>query len=77
MVSENESCLYRYGKDLHIPLRKKIFPSRGGVPERLNGTVSKTVDLFLGSVGSNPTPSAIHRNDPIVGRFVVLCMIVR
>ena len=30
----------------------------GGVPERTNGTVLKTVEPLAGSVGSNPTPSA-------------------
>jgi hypothetical protein len=30
----------------------------GRLPERTNGTVSKTVEVFWASVGSNPTPSA-------------------
>ena len=34
---------------------KELF---GEMPERLNGTVSKTVVFFSGTVGSNPTPSA-------------------
>ncbi len=29
------------------------------MPERLNGAVSKTVELILGSEGSNPSLSAI------------------
>ena len=31
---------------------------RGEVPERLNGTVSKTVVVLVATVGSNPTLSA-------------------
>ncbi len=31
----------------------------GRLPERTNGTVSKTVEVFWASVGSNPTPSAL------------------
>ncbi len=33
---------------------------RGGVPERLNGAVSKTARGPVPLVGSNPTPSAIR-----------------
>ncbi len=32
--------------------------NHGGVPERLNGAVSKTVVASYATVGSNPTPSA-------------------
>src|SRR5436309_11813915 len=32
--------------------------ANGRVPERTNGPVSKTVEAFCVSVGSNPTPSA-------------------
>jgi hypothetical protein len=47
---------------------------RGEVPEWLNGTVSKTVVLLVGTVGSNPTLSARDaKNRPYqshkVGRF--------
>src|SRR3990172_10499429 len=34
---------------------------RGGVPERFNGTVLKTVVRLVRTVGSNPTPSARFR----------------
>ncbi len=30
----------------------------GGVPERLNGQLSKSLDSLSGYVGSNPTPTA-------------------
>ncbi len=34
----------------------------GGVPERSNGAVSKTVEPFYGSGGSNPSTSAfLHK----------------
>ena len=46
----------------------------GRVPERTNGPVSKTVEAFCVSVGSNPTPSAngyrmmsLKRSEPVTG----------
>ena len=46
----------------------------GRVPERTNGPVSKTVEAFCVSVGSNPTPSAksgiedvFKRSEPVTG----------
>jgi hypothetical protein len=47
--------------DIHtrIPLEKfHANLDDGRLPERTNGTVSKTVEVFWASVGSNPTPSA-------------------
>ena len=36
---------------------RRVVPT-GEVPERLNGTVSKTVVVLVATVGSNPTLSA-------------------
>ena len=48
---------------LHDPGRSAMIAATmglagGRVPERTNGPVSKTVEAFCVSVGSNPTPSA-------------------
>ena len=45
---------------------RRNFPRNGGMPEWTNGTVSKTVEP-QGSVGSNPTPSAIFEKSPDLG----------
>ena len=42
-----------------------VLEIRGEVPEWSNGAVSKTV-VPQGTVGSNPTLSAITFNDPLV-----------
>jgi hypothetical protein len=44
---------------LNPPATRHISVAYGGVPERLKGAVLKTVDPH-GSVGSNPTPTAIR-----------------
>ncbi len=45
-----------------------IFCISGEVPERSNGAVSKTVVVFVATVGSNPTLSAEKKTvDPFLG----------
>jgi hypothetical protein len=46
-----------------------IFTATGEMPERLNGTVSKTVWRFMRHEGSNPSLSAV----PVNG-LIIICL---
>ena len=47
---------------------EQVVLSAGGVAERLNAAVLKTVEGYWPSVGSNPTPSAtgINNQDVVI-----------